>query len=81
MKEKEEEYREIPVTLRKIELLSPEKIMEDIYKDIPELDEDDLLPSPEFIFASEENKLSSPEDLFSKNKPRKKIEKLPNKKK
>jgi hypothetical protein len=80
MKEKEE-YKDIPITLRKIELISPEKILENIYKDIPELNEEDLLPSPEFIFANEENRLTSPDDLFSKNKQRKKIEKLPNKKK
>ena len=87
MKEKEE-YRDMPVTLKKIELISPDKILENIYKDIPELNEMNLLPSPDFIFADENNRLSSPETLFSNinnnksnNKPRKKIEKLSNKKK
>jgi hypothetical protein len=80
MKEKQE-YKEIPMTLGKIKLIPPSEIINEIYKDIPELTEENLLPSPEFIFANEENKLSSPEELFSKNKPRKKIEKLQNRKK
>lgn len=80
MKEKEE-YKEIPITLRKIDLISPDKMLEDIYKDIPEVNEENLLPSPDFVFSTQENKLSTPEELFSKIKPRKKLEKLPNKKK
>ncbi|GIW21532.1 MAG: hypothetical protein KatS3mg068_0539 [Candidatus Sericytochromatia bacterium] len=80
MNEKEE-YKEFPITLGKINLIPPKEILENIYSDIPELTEENMLPSPDFIFASDENKLTSPEELFSKIKPIKKLEKLQNKKK